>query len=401
MATFLVGVFAAHYLGAQGLGLYAVGFSAFLFASMATTQSFFVPAEVVNLRRSDTDRVGLLQASLTRGLPIALGYALCVSLVVLVVPADLSRGQRIALVLTLMLTCAASPVQDHARRVFHQARRSWVAATTSLVQVVVVAAVLVVGLAANVSPFLLPFGALAAANTISLCVAWFASRSAPALGEELHPRRLFASGRWLLVGGAAQFGAGFIGTIMLATLVGAVYSGRTEAVRVLSQPLFVIAAGLGAVLGPRAMTAAQAKDRPGASLHTRRFLIVLGLVAVPYAFLIGFEWPWNPLVRLFPAAYQDNGLLLLMIVGLSVVYALTLHQAQLTAVGGQVVLAGASAAAAVTQVTVIALTLSWKSYSLVLGLLAAVTVRGIGLHLALRKHYRTPQAESPVSVPEA
>ena len=125
LATFLVGLYATHHLDGDGLGLYAVAFSGFLFASMASGQSFLVPAEVANLAHPEEHRAALLKLSLRRCLPVSVGWSSIVCGVVFIVPSHVAWSDKLWLIGTLWLTCAVSPLQDHARRVFHQARESW------------------------------------------------------------------------------------------------------------------------------------------------------------------------------------------------------------------------------------------------------------------------------------
>jgi hypothetical protein len=95
---------------------------------------------------------------------------------------------------------------------------------------------------------------------------------------------------------------------IVAGLAGAQVLGYAEAARVVAQPVLVLATGLTAVLAPRAMEAAMARDIVSAR-HTRRiYLSIMAGGGVLYLAAAATPWVGNPMKYLVPAAYIVSGL---------------------------------------------------------------------------------------------
>jgi O-antigen/teichoic acid export membrane protein len=163
----------------------------------------------------------------------------------------------------------------------------------------------------------IPFGALGAANIVSMSLGLILTRSGWSRGNEenLSFRALADSGRWLLAMALVPFVASFAGTILIDKLAGPEAIGYAEAARVAAQPVLVLAAGLSAVLGPRGMSAAITKNLPKAQRALHIYLALILGTGVLYLAVAGHAWIGNPMVYLVPAAYSVGGLVALTIVG--------------------------------------------------------------------------------------
>ncbi|ADP78262.1 hypothetical protein [Pseudofrankia inefficax] len=310
MGSFLMGLFAQYFLPAATLGTYGLFYQAFIAVSVIPTGIVFSPVEYtsagVAARRR---RVQLLPQSLQLGMAPAILAALLVPFV-LIIPSDgQSVGSRVGFAVTAALVAVASPMQDHIRRMLHQAGMSWTAAATSLVQVVTVAVGLVVAKVAHVPPAWVPFGALAVANLVSGAFALWKGKPGNRAPMLLKLRSLFALGGWIVVGNVLSASGPFINFALLTALANSTDVGNGEGSRVLAQPVTVLVIGLLAVLNPEIMEAAH--NRAVRKL-IKICLLFWGMVAVAilaWALLVGFEWPFNPLPRFQKPAYEVHGLL--------------------------------------------------------------------------------------------
>ena len=90
--------------------------------------------------------------------------------------------------------------------------------------------------------------------------------------------------------------------------------GYAEAARVVAQPILVLAAGLSAVLSPRAMRAAMDDDLETAQHNRRVYLGLILVAAAGYIAVAGWDWALNPMAYIVPSAYVVSGLVVATIV---------------------------------------------------------------------------------------
>jgi O-antigen/teichoic acid export membrane protein len=316
LATFLVGLAAVNLLDGDDLGVYAVFFAAFIAASVIPHFLVYVPAEIVAVSRPLDDRLDHVVQSLKLGVGPTLVGTLVILVAAVAVAGDTSRDVVVALALTAGAAVLVSPAQDHVRRLLHIARRSWSASGLSAVQLFVVAVSLATMVALDVSVAWVPFGALTAANIVTLTLGLVLTRSGEHGPDEsgLSFRVLARSGRWLLATTFVPRVALFIGSVMIVRIAGAEVMGFTEAARVASQPILVVATGLSAVLGPRGMAAAMNRNLAQARHHYRIYISLIVGTGAAYLLVAGHVWIGNPMVRLVPAAYVVSGLVAVTII---------------------------------------------------------------------------------------
>lgn len=380
LATFVAGLVAVRYLTPGTLGAYALFHRAFLLAAVVPAQLVLQPATIEALSNPRPDRVGVLSQSLRLAALPAVLAAAATSFVGLMAGASTRPGELLALSLTTSLATLLSPLQDHVRRVFHHAGMSWKAAAVSITQfgttVSAVGAMLLLGVGA----VWIPFGALAAANAVSLSLGLGMARfwRRVEIVGSYQARHLVRSGRWLLAGAIIPTGAAFVASTLVVGLAGAEALGFAEAARIVSQPLLVFALGLAAVFNPRAMELA----RTGQEARARRLSNVFDLTVVGSGLVlllvIGIDWQLNPFVHLVPNAYEIGGLAAVTILANTVNATVKPQQAQLIATRRERRLAGAEFSANVVRVVVAGTAAVTKSFAVPLALMASGWVR-IGL----------------------
>jgi O-antigen/teichoic acid export membrane protein len=306
LATLVMGVYAAWVLAGPDLGTYALFFSAYVLAVVVPMQFVLVPAEIASLRVAGRDRLAVLRQAGRIGAPVALVAALTAALAACVA-ATAPVGLLVALALTTAASGVTAPLQDHLRRVLHLGGLSWHAALVSLLLFVAMGATLVVFEAAGLAPGWRPFGALAIANVLSGAVGLVLIRRhlRPGPLPRLRVARLARSGRWLLLVEVATAGAMFVASALVNRLAGPEALGDAEAARIVAQPVFVLAQGLIAVLGPRLMEAGADRDEAHARSVSRPFVALLALAGVAYGAVTLVPWWGNPIGVLVPQAYDN------------------------------------------------------------------------------------------------
>jgi O-antigen/teichoic acid export membrane protein len=349
LATFVVGLYAARELGPATLGAYALFFSAFLLAAVVPTQLYLLPAEVAVLPRDRLDRLVVWRWTLLPGSAISGAAAAIAGVVALGLARTAGGDHHLALALTMIPAAALSSLQDHLRRVLHLAGRSWRAAAVSVCQLAAVSVAVGVLVAVEAPREAIPFGALLAANAASLTVAATLARPSPATARTGRPgfAQLLRSGRWLLVNGAVPAAAAFAVAAIIAGLAGPEELGYAEAARLVAQPLYVLATGLGLVLGPRSMEAGAAADEVHASAIARPFWALLGSIGVAYLLLTAAPWTGNPMRLVVPLAYEMPGLVALTVVGTAAYTLLSPLRSELVGGREERVVAGAEVAGSV------------------------------------------------------
>ena len=314
LGSFLMGLFSSHFLTDASLGAYGLFYQAFIAVSVIPSGIVFSPVEYTSAGVAARHRrVQLLPQSLQLGALPAIMAALLVPLALFIPSHGQPTSARIGFAVTAAVVAIVSPMQDHIRRMLHQAGMSWIAAATSLVQVVTVALALLTTHLAHVPPAWVPFGALAVANLVSGGFGLWKGKPGHRAPMLLKLRSLLKLGGWIVIGNVMSAGGPFINFALLTALADSTDVGHGEAARVLAQPVTVLVIGLLAVLNPEIMEAAN--NRNVAKL-IKICLLFWGLVAVAivvWELLVGFEWPFNPLPRLQPKAYKVHGLLPLTI----------------------------------------------------------------------------------------
>ncbi len=312
LATFGIGIYAVRVLSADALGAYALAYQALFLVQLIPANLVFVPAEVAVTAFPEAKRLDHLSRSVALGILPALAAAVLVPLWTLVAPPEVPGAVVGAFTVTATFTAFLSPVQDHVRRILHSGGASWMAAAVSVTQLLTAAASLLVLTLLGVHPAWIPFAALGAANLVSTTVGLAAARrlhrGTVASSDRLRFAALADAGRWLLGGALLAPGTGFAVAAIVSRLAGAAALGYAEAARVLAQPIWVLAVGLSAVLGPRLMEAGGRGDLARARSISRRFGLAVAAASAAALVAFGGAWPWNPLAWLLPRAYVVPGL---------------------------------------------------------------------------------------------
>jgi O-antigen/teichoic acid export membrane protein len=316
LATFAAGLSAVNLFNDVDRGVYAIFFTAFSLGVVLPWDLILIPAEVNAVTFPVADRMRRARDTLRMGLPASVLGALAI-LIAAVLSRSLTQSDVLwGLSITAAIATVLSPLQDHMRRLLHIAGLSWQAAAVSGVQFLGVVVSLVVMLIVDAPVAIMPFGALAIANALSLTTGIILGdvfHQEP-LDEPLRFLTLARQGRWLLLQASFPSVAHFAVATIIAGLAGAEALGYAEAARVVAQPVLVLATGLTAVLSPRAMEAAMNHDL-AAARHTRNIfrlvmvgggLLYIGVAAVP--------WSLNPMQYLVPSAYVVSGLVAVTIV---------------------------------------------------------------------------------------
>lgn len=312
LATLACGLYAARFLSLEELGGYGVLFTAtFALGSATITQLYFTPVEVDYVDARPVEQLAALARSASVGLVGAAALSVLVTAIAVLVVPELPWRSKLVLAVGAAAVAALSPVQDHIRRVLHQAGRSPLAMAVSAVQLVV-AATVVVGLhALGVNALWVPFTALATANLVSSGAGLLLAHLDAGGAAHRPPaaRSVARVGGWLVMATQADQIGNFVGIALLGSLAGAAAVGEFEAARQLAQPLFVVATGLMAVLRPRVVAAAQQVDERSARHYSGVYAALLGACGLGYALVAGVQWPGNPLADLFPNAYRSAWML--------------------------------------------------------------------------------------------
>jgi O-antigen/teichoic acid export membrane protein len=307
LASFAMGITAVRLLDTASLGAYALVFGAFNLIAVIPQQLLFTPFEVASVSHPRDRRLVIVRQSMRLGGVLALLASMLLVLWLLVAPPGTPHDTLFALTVTGVACTFLSPVQDHLRRMQHLAGRSAAAAAVSAVHLATALATLGILWFLDVAPWWMPLGSLAVANLVSttfgmlISVRWLRT-ALPAAVPDL--RGMLRSGTWLLIPGLAAPGSAFLVGVLIVHLAGAAALGYAEAARVVGQPMFVLAMGLSATLGPRSMEAARERSVTGARRISRQFFAITAAAATLYLFLFSLPWEWNPLVLLVPRAFE-------------------------------------------------------------------------------------------------
>ena len=395
LATFAAGVVATRLLSSSDLGVYAIFFSAWLFASQLPAQLILVPAEARLVNIPSKERATFLLRNWVMALPSSLLGSAAVLGILLVVPQDVSSATAVQLSATAALVAGLFPLQEHARRLLHLSRSHWSAASISLVRLGVASVVLGVGWSAEIAPGLLPFGSLAAGDLSALVFSFLIVRLRSGTDPAYSARELMRSGKWLLLSASIGPAAGLAVSLLVTSLAGAAALGLAEAARVAAQPLLVLAVGLAAVLRPLSMEAAIRSDRVQARSLSRRFGLGLALATL---FLVGLTFlpeSINPLQTLVPKAFALPGLLELTMAAAFVNGAIHLQHAELIALDRTRSLSLAQGAASAGRLAVAVPSGILGAWTVPLGLLVGGLTRWVAYSRILEGSYRS-RVEEPI-----
>lgn len=387
LGSFIAGLYAVRELSASELGAYALMFNAYVMVTQFSAQLIYTPSEVHSVGWDQEQRLTGLQASTRKGTMVAIVASLGMVLAALPLAGSVSSVIVVAFVVSGLLLAMVSPTQDHVRRTFHLAGQSWRAATMSAVMVVATAGGIIgVG---ELSPAWAPFGGLLVGNVVSLAISRKWLRGLGPAPDVPSYRELFSRGRWLLGVGLASTGFGYLSATLVKVLAGVAALGYVEGARVVAQPINIISLGLVAVVAPQAMEASLHKDRGRARRWRVRFLLLLAMVAVPYALLTGGSWSANPLVGLIPNAYAVEGLVTLSLISAFLNSASNPWRAELLAARLEGVLGRSVATTGLLESAVVAGTAGVAGpAALPIGHGIAAAARWVWFHLRLARWYQ-------------
>lgn len=394
LATFAVGLYAARVFDPAILGAYALTFAAFTLASNMASQLVFVPCEVKSVSLRRRQRLTLLRRSLWIGVPITLLASLSVWAWLLFAESGTPYDVVVALTVSAVACAIVSPIQDHVRRMLHLGDASWAAAAVSGLQLAGILALAAGAIASEIPAVWIPFGALAGANFLSLCLGlhlgWRMRDQATSPSIELPLIEALRSGRWLLSAVLLASGANFVAAGLVTQLASAAALGYAEAARICAQPIWVFVIGLRAVLGPRSMEAARGRDRARARRISQGFAWVVSVIGLGYATVTATEWWGNPLPELIPNAYVIPWLVLIWTLANIITGYQSSLRAELLGAGREAGIAMAETWASMAR-TLVSATAWWTgSLAMPAGFLVGAVVRWRGFRLRARRYYESP-----------
>ncbi len=402
LATFSVGVAAAQLFDAATLGVYAVFFTSYQLGLVLPMFLIYLPAEVKAVARDMAERLGILRSSIPIGLVASLLALVSVSLAALVVWGHAERGTVMSLAATAIIPTVLMPAQAHIRRMLHIAGHSWRAASISAIQFTTAIIGIALLVMLDAPDTTVPFGAFGIAAASSLLAGVLLAASlGQTTDEPVRWKELTASGRWLLVTGMAPNLAGFAIAALIGNLAGTEALGYAEGARLVAQPLMVLGVGLNASLGPRSMEAGYEGNTKKARRVSQVFLVIIGAAMVGYFLVAGAAWPWNPLTRLVPQAYEIGGLAAATILASAMAGAVLPNQRELYGGGYEKRLAFIDVAANVFGVLFSATAGLTGAFARPLSLGASNAWRGAHYQRVLRRMYeeRGPGGPAHVGAP--
>ena len=306
LATFAAGLTGVRLLGDVDRGVYGVFFTAFILGGVIVSQLIYVPAQVAAIAEAIPDRLNGFRKSVRLGILPSLAGSLAAGLAAALTYDLTSSAIVMALTATTGTTIVVSALQDHVRRLLHIAEKSWHAVAVSGVQLLSIAISIAVLLATDINRAWVPFGSLLIANTASTAAGIVLANGhrRPKQSADLTFTSLAASGKWLVARAAIPSAAAFVAANMLTRLAGPEAYGYAESARQVAQPVTVLALGLSAILGPRAVRAGMDTDTSSAKRTRKEFVVAIGAVALVYGAITAVDWPLNPMAYIVPSAYE-------------------------------------------------------------------------------------------------
>ncbi len=391
LGTFVAGLAAVNLLSDTNRGVYGVFFAAFVVGTTFPHNLVYLPSQVFAVGRPLHERMNHIGRVTLIGMGFSALGAGAIIVAALATFTHTTAPVILALTTTGVASVAVSASQDNLRRMLHVCEFHWTAAAMSIVQFVTVGAVILIMIAADIPIVWMPFGSLFIANIVSSAVGLV---RAGGLGQweapdDLAPKELVRSGRWLLGQALIPTGATFLGATLITTLAGAEAMGYAESARVVAQPVLVMATGLTAVLGPRVMAAAIARDNDGGKRLLKRFEMFTVVPGLLYVGVAGWLVPWNPMAVLVPSAYVVAGLAAATILANVMSGSVFLRVEELMGARREVDLVKVSSAAAAVMVGISFTAGVTGAFARPLGLLGLSGVRYTGY-----AHYRRQVYES-------
>jgi O-antigen/teichoic acid export membrane protein len=302
---FAAGVYAARTLDPAALGAYGVLFALFGVLSQFPTQLLLTPAEAQAAQVNSIDRLSLLKSSLSKGAIVATLSALVMPIGLLQL-SSVSERSLIPLIVTAAWLTAVSPLQDHVRKMFHLAARSWAATRISGVQLVAVLSAIFVF--SGVEPSWVVFGAPAFGNTVSIVAGLLIVRGQKTTVVPAVTRELLTVGRSLIVTGVAAAAGFYLSVSVVQQLGGLEAVGFYEAARVVARPLQVVGFGLLVVVGPALMTAIAKGDLVKSIQLRKAYWSVTAAAGLAYLAIASVPLGRDALSALVPNAFVVTGL---------------------------------------------------------------------------------------------
>lgn len=319
LATLLVGAYAIFFFADDRIGLqtYSLAFNGFILAGVIPAFLVYNPIEIKLLTQRWTEQLGALPRTVLLGAIPSFGASVLAALSLLVFANDAPSSTLGALAVTMTVASTLSPIQDHVRRVMHGAGKSQWAFATSCVQLGVVVAALALFTVTDFNRAWAPFGALATANAVSLTVATLLTRrvAEPPQHVELGASQVARAGGWVLAANLSERLGLYLALVIVANIAGNEPGANYEPARQLANALYVLGNGLIPVLREPVVQAAVARNAAAARKPIVTYVGMIGAAAVGWGLVAGIEWPFNPLpkMRMFSLAYEQNGMVLLMI----------------------------------------------------------------------------------------
>lgn len=389
LATFASGLTGVNLLKDSDIGVYGVFFTAFILGGILVSELIYVPAQVVAVGQPLSHRLDVLRPSIRLALIPSVGAATAALLAALLQRNSATAPVLVALTATTGATIMVSALQDHIRRMLHIAERSWRAATVSVAQLLGVAVAIPALIALDINRAWIPFGSLFLANSVSLTAGLFLAHidHLPQIPRNLRFRSLTGSGKWLVVRAAAPSAAAFFAANIVTALAGPVAYGHAEAARQVAQPVTVLALGLGAVMGPRAVRAGMDVDTAAARRTRRGYTRVIVLATTGYLLVAGFGWSLNPMSRLVPVAYQVPWLVTATVVANGIAALVVLPVSELLGAGRARLLASLTAISSPALLAAAATAGSTGAFARPIGFIVEGLLALYVAHWWLRRHY--------------
>lgn len=395
LANFAAGLFAIRTLDAPALGGYALVFTAFSLMIVLPGQLIFIPAEAAAASFPRGERAGVVPHTLRAGiLPALLGAALLPAWL-LAAPPGIPAPAATALTVTAALCAVISPLQDHLRRMLHVAGQSAAAMHVSAIHLALMAVGVAAGLQMERHREWVPFGALTAANVVSLAAGLLFLRGAGKARRqdpELAMHALLRTGRWLVLASLIGPAAAFVVAAVVGHLAGVAALGLAESARVIGGPVTVLATGLWAVLGPRSIRMARAGLPMEASRVATRFHVMVMAAGGLYLAWVGFRWALNPLAVLVPRPYAVPGLAAAAIVAAVVHGGVFARRSELVGLERARTIARIDVMGAVLRVALAASATLVGPFALAVAMVGQAVFRRTAYRVVLRSAYRSPQA---------
>lgn len=396
LATFASGLTGVNLLGDVDRGVYGVFFTAFILGGVVISQLIYVPAQVIAVGETPERRLDGLRRSIKLAVVPSIGGSLAAGLAALMTR-DLTTGDVVvALTVTTGATIIVSALQDHVRRLLHIAEKSWRAVAVSGAQLAAIAIAIPVLMATDVNRAWIPYGSLFIANVASFTAGMILAGGLhrPSTPVTMSFSDLAASGKWLVIRAAVPSAAAFFAANILTRLAGPEAYGYAEAARQVAQPVTVLALGLSAVLGPRAVRAGMESDTRSARGIRREYGIAIGLVAAAYAGITGVAWSLNPMSYLVPSAYEVGWLVPLTVLANTIAAIVMLLASELLGAGKARLLAILAFASSPTLLIVAAAGGYLGAHARPIGYIVEGAIVTYGASRWLKRHYAAqPEAD--------